>query len=66
VWERSTLTAGAVWIVAMLCGGMFLNVWEYGFIPYVVFGLWGVSLKMSTLQRRRMSEESYDRGVTSQ
>lgn len=48
---RAVLGTSTGWIVGMMVGALFLNVWEYNLIPYIVYAFLGMSLKIVALNR---------------
>lgn len=48
---RVILGTAVGWIVGMMIGALFLNVWEYNLVPYIVFTLMGAALRITRMHR---------------
>ncbi|MEM2046084.1 MAG: O-antigen ligase family protein [Candidatus Bathyarchaeia archaeon] len=48
---RVILGTAVGWIVGMMIGALFLNVWEYNLVPYIVFALMGAALRITRMHR---------------
>jgi hypothetical protein len=46
---RMILATAGGWIVGMVVGALFLNIWEYNLVPHVVFAVLGISLRVCDL-----------------
>lgn len=39
------------WMVGMMTGALFLNVWEYNLVPHVVYSILGIALRSTAIER---------------